>query len=92
MFTDLKYTAILNEEITISEIGSKVKVVYEQSVDDKIVNFKVHEIQADPGELNLSLEMFAPTGGVKKVKIYINKALEYEFEVYFYERSEDVGG
>ncbi len=92
MYDDLKYMAVLNEEITIEDIGSKVKIVYEEEIDDKIVNFKVHEIQADPGEIPLSLEMFALTGGVKKVKVFINKSLAYEFEIYFYDRSENIGG
>ena len=92
IYTDLMYMAVLNEEIKIEDVGSKVKIVYEEVIDDKTVNFKVHEIQAEQGDLQLSLEMYALTGGVKKVKVFINKDIAYEFDIFFYERSENVEG
>ena len=86
-FTDEQFIGLLNEEIKITEMGSKVKIVYEDTAGNINVNYVSREMLADPGDLLLSMEMSARTGGTKKIKVYVNKILSYEYSIYFFERN-----
>ncbi len=84
-YTDLVFVGYLTKDIETAETGTKVKVVFEESFNDYVANFVVIETEVEPGTLTIQLEMFALTRGVKKVKIYINNIVAYEFDIEFIE-------
>lgn len=86
-FINLINIGYLDEEIIITDDGSKVKIVFEEVINEHIINFIEREMHADAGALPIQLEIKGLQAGVKKVKIYINNLIAYEYEIEFIDRS-----
>ncbi|MBT3320224.1 MAG: protein kinase [Clostridia bacterium] len=91
-FTDLINVGYLTDEIEIEDAESKVKIVFEETINDHLTNFIVREMLADVGTLTIDFEMRGLQGGIKKVKVFINNILAYEYDIIFIERSDNAEG
>lgn len=86
-YTEFISVGYLDEEIEIADADSKVKIVFEEVINDHVTNFIVREMLAEAGTLPIQLEIFGLQTGIKKVKIYIKNIIAYEYLVYFIEWS-----
>lgn len=85
-FAETNFFGQLDEEIEITDAGSKVKLVYVETIGEYTTHFKIIELIVEPGFLELTEELTALSVGMKKVQVYINGIPSYEFFVYFAEK------
>lgn len=77
------YKAIFIASVPISEKESIVRVVVEENVNGKTVNFIVDESNEEPGKKIISRSLSSQISGVKRVSVYVNNILVVTEEVTF---------
>lgn len=82
-YTSKPHQGTFSETLTVSEAGSKVRVVLVDMVNGVTVNFKVYEYTADTTTIHINLTLASFSGGYRTVIVYVNNVETYTYEVGF---------